>query len=57
MTPSRGNRFFGAAGARAGTAAKVTLAVVVAGTALFFWVGADIERFVNRVEPVVLPGV
>jgi microsomal dipeptidase-like Zn-dependent dipeptidase len=40
-----------------GTAVKATLAVVVAGTALFFWVGADLERFVNRVEPVVLPGV
>ena len=33
------------------------LIVGAAGFALFFWFGANLERFVNRVEPVVLPGV
>ena len=28
-----------------------------AGVALFFWFGANLERFVNRVDSVVLPGV
>jgi membrane dipeptidase len=31
--------------------------VVGAGVALFFWFGANLERFVNRVDSVVLPGV
>jgi len=31
--------------------------VVAAGVALFFWFGANLERFVNRVDSVVLPGV
>jgi microsomal dipeptidase-like Zn-dependent dipeptidase len=26
-------------------------------TALFFWFGANLERFLNRIEPTVLPGV
>jgi membrane dipeptidase len=30
---------------------------VAAGVALFFWFGANLERFVNRVDSVVLPGV
>jgi microsomal dipeptidase-like Zn-dependent dipeptidase len=30
---------------------------VAAGVALFFWFGANLERFVNRVDAVVLPGV
>ena len=30
---------------------------VGAGVALFFWLGANLERFVNRVDSVVLPGV
>jgi membrane dipeptidase len=29
----------------------------VAGVALFFWFGANLERFVNRVDAFVLPGV
>ena len=33
------------------------LIVVAAGVALFFWLGANLERFVNRVDAVVLPGV
>ncbi len=33
------------------------LIVVAAGVALFFWFGANLERFVNRVDAVVLPGV
>jgi microsomal dipeptidase-like Zn-dependent dipeptidase len=35
----------------------VAVAVVVAGAALFVWFGANLERFVNRIDPVVLPGV
>jgi microsomal dipeptidase-like Zn-dependent dipeptidase len=31
--------------------------VVVIGVALFFWFGANLERFVNRVDAFVLPGV
>ena len=36
---------------------KAALAVAVVGVALFFWIGANLERFINRVEPVVLLGV
>jgi microsomal dipeptidase-like Zn-dependent dipeptidase len=36
---------------------KLALAVALLGVALFFWTGANLERFVNRVEPVVLLGV
>jgi len=31
--------------------------VVGAGVGLFFWFGANVERFINRVDSVVLPGV
>jgi microsomal dipeptidase-like Zn-dependent dipeptidase len=34
----------------------VAVAVVVAGAALFFWLGDNLERFINRVDPVILPG-
>jgi microsomal dipeptidase-like Zn-dependent dipeptidase len=40
-----------------GKALKPALAVAVVGVALFFWIGANLERFVNRVDPVVLLGV
>jgi membrane dipeptidase len=33
------------------------LIVIATGIALFFWLGANLERFINRVDPVVLPGV
>jgi membrane dipeptidase len=33
------------------------LIVAAAGVALFFWFGTDLERFINRVDAVVLPGV
>jgi microsomal dipeptidase-like Zn-dependent dipeptidase len=38
-------------------AVKVTLAVLVFGALLFFWIGSDLERYVNRVDLQVLPGV
>lgn len=40
-----------------GTKLKTALVIVVAGTALFFWFGSNLERFVNRVESIALPGV
>jgi hypothetical protein len=40
-----------------GRVLKALLAAAVVGVALFFWIGANLERFVNRVEPVVLLGV
>jgi membrane dipeptidase len=36
---------------------EIVLAVAAVGAVLFFWVGANLERFVNRVKPVVLLGV
>ncbi len=36
---------------------KAAPVAAVVGVALFFWIGANLERFVNRVEPVVLLGV
>jgi len=36
---------------------KTALVIVVAGSALFFWFGSNLERFVNRVESIALPGV
>jgi len=36
---------------------KVALAVAAVVVLLFYWIGANLERFVNRVEPVVLLGV
>jgi microsomal dipeptidase-like Zn-dependent dipeptidase len=36
---------------------QAALAVAVVGVALCFWIGANLERFINRVEPVVLLGV
>jgi membrane dipeptidase len=35
---------------------KGAMAAAVVGVALFFWIGANLERFINRVEPVVLLG-
>ena len=40
-----------------GKVLKAALIAVVVGVALFFWIGANLERFVNRVQPVVLLGV
>jgi microsomal dipeptidase-like Zn-dependent dipeptidase len=39
-----------------GTKLKTALAIVVAGMALFLWFGSNLERFVNRVESIALPG-
>jgi microsomal dipeptidase-like Zn-dependent dipeptidase len=36
---------------------KTVLLVAVAVAALVFWIGANLERFANRVDPTVLPGV
>jgi microsomal dipeptidase-like Zn-dependent dipeptidase len=37
-----------------GRVLKAALAIAVVGVTLFFWFGANLERFVNRVDPVVL---
>jgi membrane dipeptidase len=36
---------------------KTALVIVVAAAALFFWFGSNLERFVNRVDAVALPGI
>jgi microsomal dipeptidase-like Zn-dependent dipeptidase len=36
---------------------QLLLVAGIVGVALFFWFGANLERFVNRVDSVVLPGV
>jgi len=38
-------------------AVKFALAVIAIAAVVFFWVGSDLERYVNRVDPVALPGV
>jgi len=38
-------------------AVKFALAVVAFAAIVFFWIGSDLERYVNRVDPVALPGV
>jgi microsomal dipeptidase-like Zn-dependent dipeptidase len=40
-----------------GKVLKAALVAAVVGVALFFWIGANLERFVNRVERVVLLGI
>ena len=37
-------------------ALKITLGMGVLGAILFFWIGSDLERYVNRVDPLPLPG-
>jgi microsomal dipeptidase-like Zn-dependent dipeptidase len=47
----------GEAQSRLAKLVAAAVAVVVAAGALFWWLSANLERFINRVDPVVLPGV